>query len=94
MAQHAEGGRPFERARTELLFGEWLRRARRRAEARTHLHAALQVFDRTGARPWAVRARMELAATGESAGPAPVDRGAAPGLTPRSCRSSGWPRGT
>jgi Bacterial regulatory proteins, luxR family len=31
---------PFERARTELCFGEWLRRARRRSEARAHLRAA------------------------------------------------------
>ncbi|QFZ17038.1 AAA family ATPase [Saccharothrix syringae] len=58
--------RPFERARTDLLHGEWLRRARRRADARTPLRAALEVFERLGATPWANRARTELRATGES----------------------------
>jgi DNA-binding NarL/FixJ family response regulator len=41
------------------------RRAHRRVEARGHLREALAVFDRLGARPWAERARTELAATGE-----------------------------
>ncbi|MFD0203021.1 MULTISPECIES: helix-turn-helix transcriptional regulator [Saccharothrix] len=59
-------GRPFERARTELLYGEWLRRARRKADARTHLRSALEKFERLGATPWAARARAELRATGES----------------------------
>ncbi|PSL56917.1 regulatory LuxR family protein [Saccharothrix carnea] len=59
-------GRPFERARTELLYGEWLRRARRKADARTHLRSALEKFERLGATPWAARARTELRATGES----------------------------
>ena len=52
-------------ARTRLLFGEWLRRRRRRGEARTHLRAAHQVFDSCGAVPFAERARAELLATGE-----------------------------
>ncbi|MFB9234234.1 LuxR C-terminal-related transcriptional regulator [Plantactinospora siamensis] len=56
--------RPFERARTELLYGEWLRRARRKAEARTLLERALTVFDGLAAAPWAARARAELAASG------------------------------
>jgi DNA-binding CsgD family transcriptional regulator len=59
--------RPFEYARTALLYGEWLRRVRRRADARTPLRAALDVFDRLGARPWAERARGELRATGDTA---------------------------
>ncbi|WP_433269201.1 ATP-binding protein [Actinosynnema sp. CS-041913] len=63
---HRTSGRPFERARTELLYGEWLRRARRRNDARTHLRSALDAFDRLGATPWATRARTELRATGES----------------------------
>ncbi|MCE6993361.1 AAA family ATPase [Saccharothrix sp. S26] len=62
----AHEGRPFERARTELLYGEWLRRARRRADARPHLRSALAEFERLGATPWASRARTELRATGES----------------------------
>ncbi|MEV1177064.1 AAA family ATPase [Nonomuraea sp. NPDC049784] len=62
---HLRDGRPFERARTELLYGEWLRRMRRRADARHHLRSALDVFDRLNCRPWADRARAELRATGE-----------------------------
>ncbi|XVQ11331.1 helix-turn-helix transcriptional regulator [Spirillospora sp. CA-255316] len=57
---------PFERARTELLYGEWLRRARRRNDARPLLHSALDAFERLGAAPWAERARTELRAAGES----------------------------
>ncbi|HEX2314076.1 MAG TPA: LuxR C-terminal-related transcriptional regulator, partial [Thermomonospora sp.] len=61
------GGRPFEQARTELLYGEWLRRDRRPSEARPHLRSALETFERLGAPPWAERARTELRAAGESA---------------------------
>ncbi|MCO5998266.1 helix-turn-helix transcriptional regulator [Actinoallomurus rhizosphaericola] len=64
---HDKGGRPFERARTELLYGEWLRRARRRSDAREPLRSALEVFERLRAEPWAERARIELRATGGSA---------------------------
>ncbi|MFE3452619.1 ATP-binding protein [Nonomuraea sp. NPDC059194] len=63
---HEGAGRPFERARTELLYGEWLRRARRRADARVPLRSALETFERLRAAPWADRARAELRATGES----------------------------
>ncbi|GAA4239670.1 LuxR family transcriptional regulator [Actinomadura meridiana] len=68
LASHREGGRPFERARTELLYGEWLRRSRRRAQARARLRAALDVFERLGAVPWAERARGELRAAGQAVG--------------------------
>jgi DNA-binding CsgD family transcriptional regulator len=64
---HAGHDRPFERARTELLYGEALRRARRRLEARAHLRAALETFERLGAVPWEERARRELRASGETA---------------------------
>ncbi|MEO3891721.1 AAA family ATPase [Nonomuraea sp. B5E05] len=64
LAMHSRGGRPFERARTQLMYGEWLRRARRRADAGAQLSAALAGFTAMGAAPWAERARMELAATG------------------------------
>lgn len=57
--------RPFDRARTQLLFGQWLRRARRRAAARVQLTAAHETFDRLGAVPWADRARTGLRATGQ-----------------------------
>ena len=67
LRQHAVSGRPFEHARTALLYGEWLRRGRRGTDARAPLRAALALFDRTGARPWADRARAELRAAGEPA---------------------------
>jgi DNA-binding CsgD family transcriptional regulator/tetratricopeptide (TPR) repeat protein len=54
------------RARTQLLYGEWLRREHRRAEAREQLHAAHETFSRIGARAFADRARRELLATGET----------------------------
>ncbi|MFG2205632.1 ATP-binding protein [Streptomyces sp. NPDC048638] len=63
-----EGYGDFERARTELLYGEWLRRLRRSIDARDHLREALEVFEKLGAQPWARRARAELQAAGESAG--------------------------
>jgi DNA-binding CsgD family transcriptional regulator len=57
---------PFERARTLLVLGERLRRAKQRAEARVPLQEALDGFERLGARPWAERARTELRATGQT----------------------------
>ncbi len=53
-----------ELGRAHLLYGEWLRRARRRREAREHLHRALQIFERTEASAFAARARREVEATG------------------------------
>ena len=67
LALHDGQGYPFELARTELAYGEALRRARRRAEARIHLRGALEIFQRMGAAPWAARAEAELRATGETA---------------------------
>ena len=58
---------PFVHARTELAYGELLRRARRKTEARTPLRAALERFESLGAAPWAERAAAELRATGETA---------------------------
>lgn len=55
---------PFERARTSLLYGEWLRRARRRSAAIPQLRDARDTFERLGARPWADRAGNELRAAG------------------------------
>ena len=57
----------FERARTQLYFGERLRRVRKRVEARKQLRAALKAFDQLGAAPWADRAMSELQASGETA---------------------------
>jgi DNA-binding CsgD family transcriptional regulator len=67
LALHERLPMPFERARTQLAFGERLRRAKQRAEAREPLTAALDAFERLGARPWAERARAELRATGGQA---------------------------
>jgi DNA-binding CsgD family transcriptional regulator len=64
---HAEAARPFELARTELAYGEFLRRARHRVEARKHLQAALDGFEGLGAMLWAERARVELRASGQTA---------------------------
>jgi DNA-binding CsgD family transcriptional regulator len=68
VALHEPLPMPFERARTLLVYGERLRRAKQRAEARGPLQEALEVFERLGARPWAERARTELRATGQSSG--------------------------
>ncbi|MBC9713981.1 helix-turn-helix domain-containing protein [Streptomyces sp. TRM66268-LWL] len=61
---HADSGRPWEAARTRLLFGERLRRERHKTDARLHLRAAAETFERLGAAPWAARARAELRAAG------------------------------
>lgn len=53
-------GQRFERARTELAWGERLRRSRRRIGASKHLRIALSAFEQLEARPWAERARREL----------------------------------
>lgn len=59
-------GHPFETARTDLVFGEWLRRARRVNEAKTRLRSAGAVFERLGAEPWSERVRRELRAAGDA----------------------------
>ncbi|MGD9985264.1 AAA family ATPase [Pseudonocardia sp.] len=55
---------PVERARTALLYGSHLRRARRLRTARDVLAPAVEELTRMGARPWAERARAELRAAG------------------------------
>jgi DNA-binding CsgD family transcriptional regulator len=67
LAAHQRSPRIPDRARTELAYGEWLRRARRRVDARAHLRAALALFEELGAAPRADRAAQELRASGESA---------------------------
>ncbi len=54
-------------ARARLLYGEWLRRQRRRRDARDQLGSAYQIFDSVGAAAFAERARIELRATGGQA---------------------------
>ena len=64
LAYHEQTLDAFETARTRLAYGERLRRARNRVLAREQLRGAVETFERLGARPWAERARAELAATG------------------------------
>jgi DNA-binding CsgD family transcriptional regulator len=64
LGQHERTPDGYEMARTQLAYGERLRRARSRVLAREQLGAAIDTFERLDARPWADRARAELAATG------------------------------
>ena len=68
-------------ARAHLLYGEWLRRQRRRLEARTQLRTALDMFATAGMEAFATRAAQELSATGETARKRSVESGGS--LTPR-----------
>ena len=63
---HVRIPRPFEQGRTELLYGEHLRRAGQRRKARQHLRLALALFSQTGAVLWRERAEIELRASGET----------------------------
>jgi DNA-binding CsgD family transcriptional regulator len=86
LAPHA-GHDPFMHARTELLYGEWLRRERQRREARRHLRRAADLFRQVGAPPWEARAEAELRATGEKArrrDPSALDQ-----LTPQELHIAG-----
>ncbi len=82
--QHELTPDAFELARTQLCYGERLRRARRRNDARVQLRAAFTAFGELRAAPWAERARLELQATGETARrrrPSTLDQ-----LTPQELR--------
>ena len=78
---HEQVESPFPLARTRLAYGGRLRRAGRRVDAREQLRAALDVFERLGARTWAESARTELRASGESL--RRREHGAAEELTPQ-----------
>jgi len=66
--RHLEmSGMRLDLARTQLLYGEWLRRQTRRVDARTPLRQAFEVFESAGAAAFAARASLELRATGEHA---------------------------
>jgi DNA-binding CsgD family transcriptional regulator len=60
-------------ARARLLYGEWLRRERRRLDAREQLRLAHELFTKFGMEAFAERARIELEATGERARKRTVD---------------------
>jgi DNA-binding CsgD family transcriptional regulator len=66
LALHERVEDAFAFARTRLAYGERLRRAQRRVDARQELRAALEGFERLAAEPWAERARRELRASGET----------------------------
>ncbi|HEX8497823.1 MAG TPA: helix-turn-helix transcriptional regulator, partial [Actinomycetales bacterium] len=78
---HEGSPRRLDAARAHLAYGEWLRRERRRVDARPHLRLALQTFEDLGARRWAERAAQELRASGERAKRRDVEE-TAPRLTP------------
>jgi DNA-binding CsgD family transcriptional regulator len=72
---HLSGTRVrLELARSHLLYGEWLRRERRRIDARAQLRIAVEAFIAMGAEAFARRAERELLATGERAGKRTVER--------------------
>jgi DNA-binding CsgD family transcriptional regulator len=61
---HRRTNRPFETARTELRFGQRLRRRKNKSDARAHLRAAWETFSAIGADCWTACAHNELEATG------------------------------
>jgi DNA-binding CsgD family transcriptional regulator len=86
LERHADTPDVFERARTELAYGERLRRTRNRKLARDQLRSALETFELLDARQWIERTRAELAASGETLrrrDPATVDE-----LTPQELQIS------
>ena len=68
-ALNAVRSSPFRRGSCLLAYGEWLRRQRRAADARTPLRLSRDIFDALGAVPWSDRARRELRAAGEASRP-------------------------
>jgi DNA-binding CsgD family transcriptional regulator len=67
IAHYRDAHRPYDLARTYLAYGELLRRAQRRVDARPHLRRALSHFDDLRAEPYRARAAQELRASGETA---------------------------
>jgi len=81
---HGQTRGPAHLARSHLVYGEWLRRARRPRDAREQLRTAYRLFGEMGAQGFAARARLELSAAGATVGAAAaeVDHG----LTPQEAR--------
>jgi len=83
--QHGHSPGTAHLARSHLLYGEWLRRARRPRDARLTLHLAYQLLNDIGADGFAERARAELAAAGETRPAEPAAR-RSHDLTPQEAR--------
>jgi DNA-binding CsgD family transcriptional regulator/tetratricopeptide (TPR) repeat protein len=79
-----------ECARAQLVYGEWLRRERRRRDAREQLHAAHERFTTMGAGPFAERTARELRASGETARKRTVET--SDQLTPQEAQIAGLAR--
>jgi DNA-binding CsgD family transcriptional regulator len=79
-----------ELARAHLLYGEWLRRERRRTDAREHLRSAFEKLVAMGAEGFAERAERELRATGETARRRAVETASA--LTPQEAQVARFAR--
>jgi DNA-binding CsgD family transcriptional regulator len=85
---HLERGRAaVELARTHLQYGEWLRRRKRKHDARRKLRTACDMLEAMGAKGFAARAAAELRATGERARPRTL--AASADLTPQEARVAG-----
>jgi DNA-binding CsgD family transcriptional regulator len=67
LGHYRHASRPYDKARTQLAYGEFLRRTNRRVDARTYLRPALEIFTDLGAQPLVARASQELRASGETA---------------------------
>ena len=81
-------------ARAHLLYGEWLRRERRRMDARTELRVAHDLFSGFGMEAFAERARVELQATGEHARKRTVGHARPAHAAGGADRAPGRPRAT
>jgi DNA-binding CsgD family transcriptional regulator len=80
-----------ELARAHLLYGEWLRRENRRADAREQLRTAHGMLEPMGIEAFAARARRELLSTGETvrkraSEPGPLAAGVSDALTPQEAQ--------
>ena len=87
LSHHASANRPYDRARVQLAYGEFLRRNQRRVDARGQLRAALETFEDLHADPLAERAGQELRASGETA--RKRDPSTALNLTPMELKVAG-----
>lgn len=79
---HRASGTAMELAKTELLYGNRLRRGRKPKAAREHLRDAVRIFQSYQADHWVDRARAELRAAGDSTGETKEH----PGLTPQQAQ--------